>query len=625
MARPGVLALAIVLMAGFTVSVSATARRLTTSNPSSSFPLLAVKNDSQPNPLLLQWEIPPYDLLRPEHLVPGTKQIIAELESELSQLEANVPSDYVALVRPLEKIYDRIQVYAYLMANYMRLKMIDFGDPAGEAADLLDAFEARMWTSHPIHNAFKAIQASSSWSTLTESQQSVVKLAMSEAKQNGVDLSAADKQKVKDIQSQIETLGGQYTDNADADPNRLMDLIQKQPVSILPSTVTEMIGNMSSITNFVSENILSHMCFSPDKTTADYSIMRHACDRSLRQKLYIASLQTASSGSTNNGAVIEQMLTLRWQLAKLLGYNSYAELALGEKLGMVENVLQKLRDAAKTLADQDLNDLKNFVQSKDSTAANDLQRWDISYWKWIKNAGDPNYVDETAMSEYFTLESVLEVLFKTINKLFAVTIEPADGQAPVWHKDVKFFCVKDGSGKPLGYFYLDAYARDEKYTGFWTSEITVRSQTLARPGQSVRLPVYLIGTQFTSPPTLMGFYEVEIASVDLELHSKWTPGGSESIYDIYNRIVSEVEALPPIPEDKTICTSMRQEFSGDYASVFFDYLLSDVLAADAFTALEAVGLTNAKIFKDFRGREPTFNVETMLQLKGMADATKSWS
>ncbi|KAM0935833.1 putative oligopeptidase A [Dioscorea sansibarensis] len=175
MARPGLLALAIVIMAELTCSVSATARHLTSSNPSPSFPLLAKNDASQPNPLLLDWDIPPYDLIKPDHLVPGVEKIVSQLKSDLAALEAAAKPDYISLVRPLEKIYDRIQVFSYMMANYLRFDSANFGDAAGTASDLLDDLETQMWTSVPILNAFKAIQASPSYSTLTESQQSVVK------------------------------------------------------------------------------------------------------------------------------------------------------------------------------------------------------------------------------------------------------------------------------------------------------------------------------------------------------------------------------------------------------------------------------------------------------------------
>ncbi|XP_039126401.1 probable cytosolic oligopeptidase A [Dioscorea cayenensis subsp. rotundata] len=153
------------------------------------------------------------------------------------------------------------------------------------------------------------------------------------------------------------------------------------------------------------------------------------------------------------------------------------------------------------------------------------------------------------------------------------------------------------------------------------------------------LDMYIVTTKKSLIVELQSW--VEIASVDLELHSKYTPGGSESIYDVYQRIQSESEFLPPLPQNKALCSTMRQEFGGQYGSVFFDYLLSDVIAADAFSELEGVGLSNAEgirklglkfrntflsfgggippneVFADFRGRGPILDVQRMLKLKGM--------
>ena len=110
---------------------------------------------------------------------------------------------------------------------------------------------------------------------------------------------------------------------------------------------------------------------------------------------------------------------------------------------------------------------------------------------------------------------MLEGLFALVGRLFAVRIEAADGQAPVWNRDVRFFCVKDGaSGQPIAYFYLDAYTRPaEKRGGAWMDEVVGRSRLFAPPGRDVRLPVAHLVCNQTPPigdsPSLMTFNEVK--------------------------------------------------------------------------------------------------------------------
>merc|ERR1711966_469336 len=122
-------------------------------------------------------------------------------------------------------------------------------------------------------------------------------------------------------------------------------------------------------------------------------------------------------------------------------------------------------------------------------------------------------VNDEVLRPYFALPSVLDGLFGVIHRIFGVTVEAADGEAPVWHDDVRFFKVMD-DGKPIAYFYLDPYSRpSEKRGGAWMDEVVGRSKVLATEGSDARLPVAHMVCNQTPPiggkPSLMTFREVE--------------------------------------------------------------------------------------------------------------------
>ena len=161
---------------------------------------------------------------------------------------------------------------------------------------------------------------------------------------------------------------------------------------------------------------------------------------------------------------------------------------------------------------QDLEDLRAFARERGAAEADDLALWDVAYW--AERLREQRYAySEEELRPYFPMPRVLEGLFGLAERLFGVRIHAADGEAPVWHEDVRFFRVSDASGAPLAAFYLDAYSRPaEKRGGAWMDECVGRSRALAPEGEAVRLPVaYLVCNQ-TPPvgdaPSLMSFDEV---------------------------------------------------------------------------------------------------------------------
>ncbi|KAI8534560.1 hypothetical protein RHMOL_Rhmol10G0099400 [Rhododendron molle] len=469
------------------------------------------------------------------------------------------------------------------------------------------------------------------------------------------------------------------------------------------------------------------------------AVMQHAQNRTLREELYRAYLTRASSGDLDNTAIIDQILKLRLEKANLLGYKNYAEVSMATKMATVEKaeeLLEKLRSASWNAAVQDMEDLKQFCQTQGAPEANNLSHWDISFWS--ERLRESKYeINEEELRPYFSLPKVMDGLFNLAKMLFGIDIEPADGLAPVWNKDVRFFCVKDSTGNPIAYFYFDPYSRpSEKRGGAWMDEVVARSRVLSRDDGSPRLPVaHMVCNQMPpvgDKPSLMTFHEVEtvfhefghalqqmltkqdeglvagirgiewdavelpsqfmenwcyhrdtlmgiakhyetgeslpeeiynkllaartyragsqslrqlrFSFLDLELHTKYVPGGSESIYDVDQRVSKGTQVIPPLPEDRFLC-SFSHIFAGGYAAGYYSYKWAEVLSADAFSAFEDAGLNDEKavketgkrfretvlalgggkapmeVFVEFQGREPS--PEALLRHNGLLSVSAS--
>ncbi|MBA0620339.1 hypothetical protein Godav_006077 [Gossypium davidsonii] len=161
----------------------------------------------------------------------------------------------------------------------------------------------------------------------------------------------------------------------------------------------------------------------------------------------------------------------------------------------------------------DVEDLKSYSKSQGASEADSLSHWDISFWS--ERLRESKYdINEEELRPYFSFSKVMDGLFNLAKILFGIDIEAADGLAPVWNKDVRFYCVKDSSGSPIAYFYFDPYSRpSEKREGAWMDEVVSRSRVLSRNGTTARLPVAHMVCNQTPPvgdkPSLMTFREVE--------------------------------------------------------------------------------------------------------------------
>ena len=240
--------------------------------------------------------------------------------------------------------------------------------------------------------------------------------------------------------------------------------------------------------------------------------MQHLKSREIREKLYRASVTKASSGDTDNSVLIRDIMRKKKGVAKMLGYESYAELSLAEKMApdvsTVLNLIQMLRDQSLPAAQKEFAELKLFAKEK---GCESMDLWDVPYWS--EHLREEKYeFEEEQLRVFFPLENVLTGMFALIERLFAVRIEAADGEQQVWHPDVRFFKIyESGAGAgadPIAGFYLDPFSRPEdKRGGAWMDVCVGKSKVMKR------IPVAYLTCNGSPPtdgkPSLMTFREVE--------------------------------------------------------------------------------------------------------------------
>jgi oligopeptidase A len=688
-------------------------------------------SETLPNPLLDERGLPRFGEIGAAHVEPGMRALLAELERELDALERDVRPSWQGVVEPLERLQDRLGTRWGIVGHLLGVK----NEPALRAAheavqpDVV-RFGMRVAQSRPIYDALVALQKGPDFAALDAAQRRIVEVLVRDAVLSGVGLEGAARERFNAIVTELAELQTRFSNHV-LDATKAFALVLRDPADVagLPESALELAAQSAREAGDTGAWRLT--LDQPSLVPA----LQHLKRREHRETLYRAHVTRASSGETDNAPLIRRILELRREEAKLLGFASYAELSLATKMApdvaAVEKLQEELRRVSYGAAQRELEELRAFARARGETR--ELANWDVAYWAERLREERFAYSEEE-LRPYFPLPRVLEGLFGLAERLFGVRIRAADGHAPIWHGDVRFFHVESESGEPLAAFYLDPYTRPaEKRGGAWMDECVGRSRLFRDASGRARLPVaYLICNQ-TPPvgdkPSLMSFDEVEtlfhefghglqhmltqveygLASgirnvewdavelpsqfmenwcyhretllgfarhhatgeplpnalfeklkaartyragsamlrqlffgiVDLELHHRFDPTGSDSAFDVERRIAATTTVLPPLPEDRFLC-SFGHIFAGGYAAGYYSYKWAEVLSADAFAAFEEAGLENAaalrevgrryretvlalggsrramEVFVDFRGREP--RTEPLLKLYGLLAA-----
>jgi oligopeptidase A len=220
-----------------------------------------------------------------------------------------------------------------------------------------------------------------------------------------------------------------------------------------------------------------------------------------------ASDQGPNAGKFDNAPILEEILALRQELARLLGFDTYADYSLTTKMAdspaQVLDFLEDLARRAKPQAQEEFAELSAYA--RDELGIDALKPWDVAYTS--EKLREARYaISQEQLRPYFPAPRVVDGLFQVVERLYGVQVTE-DSSAPSYHDDVRFFRITE-QGKPIAGFYLDLYAREGKRGGAWMADCRVRRKT----ENGVQLPVAFLTCNFTAPvggkPALLTHDEV---------------------------------------------------------------------------------------------------------------------
>ena len=437
------------------------------------------------------------------------------LEIKFSELVSNNDLNWEKVINPLNKINEQLKwswgVISHLNSVNNSEKLRDvYAKLLPQVINLGNKFGQ----SKIIYKALKILRETNN---LDITRNRILDKEITEMEHSGISLNELDQKNYNKISERLGELSTTFSNNVlDATNKWFLILEDKSQIKGLPERVLELMA-LSAQRHLRKEEIIDPQS-GPWKLSLDIptytAFMSYAEDRILREKLYKAFVSRASEGDQNNSQIIEEILTLRTKQAKLLGYESWADLSLSTKMACktdnVEKLLEELREPSFNAAELELKNLNNFAYKNGFNTENHLEPWDISYWSELLRKEKLN-LDQEALRPWFPLEDVLKGLFRLCEKLFDIKVVEANGEAPVWNEDVLFFNIFNNSDNKIASFYLDPFSRPEsKRGGAWMDECLNRN--IDSDGNH-NIPVaYLVCNQ-TPPsndkPSLMSFDEVQ--------------------------------------------------------------------------------------------------------------------
>ena len=496
---------------------------MTATSPSAN--VSQISADDAPNPLLIGKGLPPFEKIKAEQVQPGIEQLIETLREAVRSLENSLAQTHSAtwesLVTPLTAITERLGWSWGIIGHLMGVKNSpELREAYENVQPELVQFSNEISQSQPIYKGLKQLREGDQWAQLSLAQQRIVEAELRDAELSGVGLTGETKEKFNQIQQSLAELSTQFS-------NHVLDATKAFSLTLtLPADVAGLPPSLLSLSAQSARDAGEQAATAengPWRITLDMPsyipFLRHSKRRDLREQLYRAFITRASSGELNNEPLIEKILDLRQQQANILGFDNYAELSLARKMApsvsAVESLMEELRSASYDAAKGELAEIKAFAQQHSAKDASkiEIRQWDVPFWTERMREEQFDLNDE-ALRPYFPLPRVLEGLFGLAERLFGINISAADGTAPTWHPDVRYFQVADAAEDGVvAHFYLDPYSRPaEKRGGAWMDECIVRAKE-STDTDKVRLPVaYLVCNQsppVDGKPSLMTFSEVE--------------------------------------------------------------------------------------------------------------------
>ena len=538
------------------------------------------------NPLLRESSLPygavEFDKIKNEHYLPAFKKGIEEAKATVDEIIAD--PEYPTFENTVLRLENSGETLDRVAGIFFNIREADSSDElqqiAVEVSPLLNEYEVYVSTNPVLFDRVKEVYEHSE--KLEQDQKRLTEKIYKSMVRGGALLSEEDKAKFAALSEKLSLLQLEFSKNALAATNAFsLNLQDEKELAGLPESLVEQAAELAQEKGESGWTFdLSYPMYSP--------FMKYCDERSLREQMYKAYASRACGGEFDNSQVVLDITSTRIEIAQLLGYKSYADYVLEERMlkstEQVYDFLNQLLIPSLPVAKQEVKAVLDYARGK-GFPEKELQAWDFSYWsdKYQKAFYD---FDEEQLKPYLELDSCVKAVFDLAGKLYGLNFELRE-DLPVYHPDVKVYDVKDRTGRHMALFYVDFFPRASKRSGAWMTEFRGLKQ---KDGQEIR-PLVSLVTNFTKPsaskPSLISHYELTTLLHEFghSLNAILSEGRYGSLTTT-NVSTDFVELPSQIMENWAFETEFLQSFAKHYQSseVIPDELIQKIIATKNYNS-----------------------------------------
>ena len=495
--------------------------------------LMMISCNQKENPLLSEFStpfgVPPFEQIKPEHYMPAFEEGIRQHDAEIAAIIANPEAPtFKNTIEPLEFSGMLLTQVNLIFSSLTEAETNDeLQAIAKEISPKLTEHYDNISLNGELFARIKTVYENRDKENLDTEQMKVLENHYKDFVRAGALLSEEDKATLREINKELAMLSIQYGDNALAESNAFELVIDNETdLAGLPEAVVTAAADEAAARNKAGKWV-----FTLDAPSR-IPFLQYADNRNLREKVYKAYINKADNDNEfDNKEIVSKMVNLRLKKANLLGFNTYADFALDDRMAKtdanVNDLINRVWAYAIPRAKEEVADMQKIIDAEGGGFK--LAPWD--WWYYAEKVRKAKYdLNEDELKPYFSLDNVREGAFMVANKLYGITITELKDM-PVYHPDVRAFEVKDADGKHLAVFYTDYFPRAGKRAGAWMYNFR---EAYVQDGKEVRPIVYNVAN-FTKPtadtPSLLTIDEVQTLFHEFghALHGMFAEGSYASL------------------------------------------------------------------------------------------------
>jgi len=421
------------------------------------------------NPFFTEWNtpfgVPPFEKIKNEHYMPAIDSGITLARLQIAEITGSEEAPTFAnTVAKYDRSDEMLSRAAYVFYSQTSASTNDTLEQLQmEIAPKVAAFSDEVLLNAALFGRIKTVWETRDSSQLSEEELFLLDNLYKSFVRNGALLNTEDQEKLKMLNQKLSVLTVEFSQNVLAETNKFKLVIDSEAdLKGLPESVVTTAAAMAK-----DEGMEGKWLFTTQKPSM-LPFLQYAENRDLRKKLYDAYLNRGNNGDENdNNKILADIVRLRAERAKLLGYRTHADIVLETRMAKtpenVLNLLNNLLGRALPVAGRERDEMQKIIDAEGGTFKLEPHDW----WYYAEKLRKSKYdLDENELRPYFSLDNVRDGAFAVANKLYGITFTPIN-EIPLPHPDAQAFEVKEADGSHVGVLYMDFFPRESKRQGAW--------------------------------------------------------------------------------------------------------------------------------------------------------------